>query len=149
MSPAAASMRNLAGRLIAHEAKETKSSGAKSTATFPVCEKLRPRLTALVGTTGFNALLSRALALARPEVPWLRAVHVNADGSLKGLSDLDTQVDPAQIIRGRLALLANLLSLLVAFIGEKLTLQLMREVWPKLVLKNVVFASGDEHEIQN
>ena len=139
-------MRDLAERLIAHETRETKSSGAQSPASFPVCEKLRPSLAALVGSTGFNALLSRALALASPEVPWLRAVHVKADGSLEGLAGLKARVDPEKIAEGRVALLAQLLGLLGAFIGEDLTMQLMREVWPKLVLNKLYFGSGDENE---
>jgi hypothetical protein len=146
VSRATPQMRDLAERLIAHEARDNKSSGKKSTASFPVCEKLRPPLAALVGSTGFSALLSRALALASPEVPRLRAVHVKADGSLEGLAELEAQVDPEQISEGRVALLAQLLGLLHALIGEHLTMQLMREVWPQLVFNELHFASGDGNE---
>ena len=38
-------------------------------AVFLVCEKLRPHLAMLMGNAGFRALLSRALALAKAEVP--------------------------------------------------------------------------------
>jgi hypothetical protein len=146
MSRATPQMRNLAGRLIAHEAGETKSSGTKSPVTFPVPEKLRPPLAALVGSTGFVALLSRALVLASREVPLLRAVHVKADGSLDWPAALEAQVDPEQIAEGRVALLAQLLGLLNGLIGENLTSQLTREAWPKLVLKDMYFASGDGNE---
>ena len=146
MSRATPQMRNLAERLIAHEAKENKSSGTKSPAIFPVCEKLRPPLAALMGSTGFHALLSRALALASAEVPWLRAVQVKADGSLEGLAELEAQVDPEKIAEGRVVLVAQLLGLLGAFIGEELTMELTREVWPKLFLNDLVFANGDGNE---
>jgi hypothetical protein len=146
MSRATPQMRNLAERLIAHEAKENDSSRTKSPATFPVPEKLRAPLSALVGSTGFGALLSRALVLASPEVPWLRAVHVKADGSLEGPAELEAQVDPEKIVKGRVALLAQLLELLRAFIGENLTMQVMREVWPKLSLNDLYLGNGDGNE---
>jgi hypothetical protein len=72
-----------------------------------------------MGNTGFHALLSRALALANAEVPWLRAVHVKADGSLEGLDEPGKRKwTRKEIAEGALFLLAQLLGLLVAFIGE-------------------------------
>jgi hypothetical protein len=125
-------MRNLAERLIAHDAKENRSSSIKTKATFPVPAKLRVPLAALVGSTGFAALLSRALVLASADVAWLRALHVKSDGSLEELAGLEAQVDPEKIDEGRVALLTELLDLLKGFIGENLTMQIVREIWPKL-----------------
>lgn len=85
-----------------------------------------------MGTTGFRALLSRALALATVEVPWLRAMHIESDGSFEGLDELQAQVAPEEIAKGLVVLLAQLLGLLVAFIGDDLTLRLACEVWPTL-----------------
>jgi hypothetical protein len=99
-----------------------------------------------MGNVGFRALLSRALALANAEVPWLVAVHVNADGSFEGLDKLGAQVDPDEIFEGCVVLLAQLLGLLVAFIGEELTLRLVLEVWPKLPLKQLDFGRGSKNE---
>ena len=99
-----------------------------------------------MGNAGFRALLSRALALANAEVPWLRAVQVKADGSLEGLEELHAQLDPDEIFEGRVVLLAQLLGLLVAFIGENLTLRLVREVWPKLSLNDLDFGKGGKNE---
>jgi len=143
MSRATPQMRQLAKRLIAHEARENKSSGTISPAIFPVPEKLRPLVAALVGNAGFRVLLSRALVLAKPEVPWLRAVHVKADGSLAGPAEFEAQVDPETIVAGRIAVLAQLLELLREFIGENLTMQLIREVWPTLFPNVLSFANGD------
>ncbi|HEX9783628.1 MAG TPA: hypothetical protein VGA56_12970 [Opitutaceae bacterium] len=139
-------MRKLAKRLIAHDARENKSSETISPTTFPVPEKLRPLLAALVGNAGFRALLSRALVLARPEVPWLRAAHVKADGSLTGPAKFEAQIDPETIVAGRIAVLAQLLELLRDFIGGHLTMQLIREAWPALFLKVSSFANGDGNE---
>src|SRR5450759_2479395 len=133
MSRATPKMRDFAERLIVYETRENKSSETKTQAAFLVGEKLRPQLAALMGNVGFRALLSRALALSNAEIPWLRAVHVKADGSFEALDELGAQVDPDKIFEGRVVLLAQLLGLLVAFIGEILTLRLVREVWPKPV----------------
>ena len=144
MSRATPQMRDLSQCLIAYETRENKSSETKTPAACLVGEKLRPHLATLMGNVGFRALLLRALALANTDVPWLRAVHVKADGSLEGLDELTTQVDPDEIFEGCVVLLAQLLGLLVAFIGENLTLRLVRDVWPKLSLNNLDFSRGDK-----
>ncbi len=136
-------MRDFAERLIAYETRQNKSSETKTPAACLVGEKLRPHLATLMGNVGFRELLSRALALANVEVPWLRLVHVKADGSFEGLDELGAQVDPDEIFEGCVVLLAQLLGLLVAFIGEDLTLRLGREVWPKLSLDHFDFGKGD------
>jgi hypothetical protein len=44
-----------------------------------VCERLRKPLARLAGVAGFRSLLSRAVALARAEIPSLVGVQVRAD----------------------------------------------------------------------
>ena len=122
-------MRNYAQRLIAYEAQQNHSSGKDHSAAFGVCEKLREPLASLSGRNGFRSLLSRALALAGDEVRWLRAVHIKADGSLECPAEM-SELDQKEISDGENALVAQLLGLLVTFIGEPLTLSLVREVWP-------------------
>ena len=139
-------MRDFAERLIVYETRENKSSETKTQAAFLVGEKLRPQLAALMGNVGFRALISRALALSNAEIPWLRAVHVNTDGSFQGLDELGAQVGPDEIFEGRVVLLAQLLGLLVTFIGELLTLRLVRDVWPKLSLNEVELGTRDKNE---
>lgn len=139
-------MRDFAERLIAHETKGNKSSETKASAAFHVCEKLRPRLANLMGNTGFHALLSRALALASMEAPWLRAMHVKSDGSLEMLGEHEAQVDPERTAEGGVVLTAHLLGLLATFIGEDLTLQLVRDVEPKLLLNDLDPAKRDKNE---
>ena len=144
MGRATPQMRDFSQRLIAFERRGNKSSGTLPPAAFHVFEKLRPHLATLMGNTGFHALLSRALAVANAEDPSLRVVHVKADGSLEGLEELQTQVDPEETTEGSVVLVAQLLALLVAFIGESLTRQMVREVWPKLSLNDLDFGKGDK-----
>src|ERR1039457_1389216 len=146
MSRATPKMRDFAERLIAYETSGNKSSETETSGPFLVGEKLRPQLAALMGNVGFRALISRALALSNAEIPWLRAVHVKADGSFEALDELGAQVDPDKIFEGRVVLLAQLLGLLVTFIGELLTLRLVREVWPQLSLNEVDLGTRDKNE---
>jgi len=139
-------MRGFARRLIAFETKGKISAGTGLPATFPVPAKLGPPLAALMGHGGFRALLTRALALAQKEVPWLRAVQVKPDGTLAGLEELHPQLDAADLLEGRTVLLAQLLGLLAAFIGESLTLRLVREIYPQVLLHNLDSDHGGNHE---
>ena len=123
--------RELAQRLISCQSAAGKTSEPAKFAASRVCETLRPPVCALAGVDGFRALLSRALALARAEVPSLSAVHVAADGSLQGLDELEPQIGKDQAREGGAILIAQLIALLLTFIGEGLTLRLVRDVWPE------------------
>lgn len=138
MSRATPEMRDFAERLVAYETAKTKS-GTDIPAAFFICEKLRPQLALLMGCTGFSALLSRALALALREAPGLRAVRVNADGTLAGMDAPEARMEPEDLAAGGVALLAQLLGLLEGFIGGTQTLRIMGEVWPKLNLSELYF----------
>jgi hypothetical protein len=139
-------MRNFARRLIDYEASGAISGQTKAAAAYHVCEKLRTPLAALVGNGGFRALLARALTLATAEVPGLHGIHVKPDGSLDGVEDLHAQLDPHKYFEGGGVLLAQLLGLLAAFIGENLTLRLVREVWPKAPFNDLDFVNQNENE---
>ena len=125
-------MRDLAHRLITYEAGPGNASESMESSTLRVYEKLRQSLGEFVGVAGFQSLASRALTLARPEVPSLSAARVAADGSLQGMGEIETQIDmdkdrPSD---GEIVLIARLLGLLRIFLGEALTLSLLRNAWP-------------------
>jgi hypothetical protein len=141
-------LRDFAERIIAFETRENRSSRPQVPVAFPVSDKLRQHMASIMGTTGFHALLARALKLTEAEVPLLRAVQLRADGSLEGLDELEVQADPQELAKGRVILLAELLGLLVVFIGEILTLRLVREVWPQLSLNDLDFVEGDGNDIE-
>jgi len=142
MTPASPSLRAFAVRLIAHEAKLNKVAAVKSTVVFVIPDKLRPHLSTFMGKAGFRALVGRALALAAAEVPWLVSLKVQPDGSLHPSAELMAQVSPSDRLEGRVVLLAQLLGLMVAFVGEKLTLRLVHEVWPTLSTQELHFGKG-------
>lgn len=138
MSRATPRIRNLAERLITLETSGNKLE-TKNSVSFHVCETLRPYLATLMGRGGFRALLLRALALAKLEVAWLRTVQVKADGTLEQVDELEGQVSAEEMTEGCTILLTELLGLLVAFIGEDLTLRMVRDVWPKQAFDDLDF----------
>jgi hypothetical protein len=130
--------RHLARRLLTYEADAGKNSLPTESAAFRVCEKLRRPLCTLAGVAGFRSLLSRALALARAEFPSLNTLQVNADGSLNPLTELGPQKDNGLSDEGGAILIAQLLGLLLTFIGEGLTLRLVQDVWPEAAFEGRV-----------
>jgi hypothetical protein len=120
--------RDLAESLIAHEVAAGKTSEPMELAAFRVCETLRSPVSALAGVDGFRALLSRALALARAEAPILSVLQVAADGSIQGLDELGPQIDQDQVREGGVILIAQLLGLLLTFIGEAMTSRLVTSI---------------------
>jgi hypothetical protein len=125
-SGASPKARDIAQHLIAYEAIEKHQCTTSGPAAFEVCEKLRRPLSTLTGTAGFRSLLVRALTLARREADTLDAVLVRDDGSLDGPA-----IDAAG--PGGALLIAQLLGLLMTFIGEALTMSLLHEIWPELL----------------
>lgn len=123
-------MRDLARQLLTLEAA-SQSGSEQEHAAARVCEKLRISLTRFVGAVGFASLMRRSLALARTEVPSLQNIKVNSDGALEGLELL---ADEANHEGGEaaIAIARHLLTLLATFVGEPMTLRLVREAWPSL-----------------
>jgi hypothetical protein len=126
----------LAQRLIALESAG-EPSAMQFAAAVRTCDRLRVTLARLVGADGFCSLMSRALALAKREVPSLEAARVLPDGSLVGLDGVRRDADAGVIV------VARLLGLLVTFIGESLTLGIVRDAWPDQLAAGIDAESGE------
>jgi len=131
-------MRDLAHRLFAYEVVAGKTSEPVEFATLRVYEKLRQSLSAFAGVAAFESLAFRALTQAKSEVPSLWAVQVAEGGSLQGLGEFEPQIDMDKDLSGEfpagdggIVLIARLLGLLLIFLGEALTLSLLRNAWPR------------------
>ena len=123
-------MRDLARRLLA--ASRIVSDPQVHEAVL-VSDKLRISLTRFAGVDGFVSLQRRALVLARAEMPSLQSITIGTDGRLEGFEKLATGTGAAAAAAAA-AITAHLLGLLVTFIGEPLTLALVREAWPDISL---------------
>jgi hypothetical protein len=131
--------RYLAHRLLTYEAAADKASESVESATLRVYEKLRQSLCALAGVAGFQSLAFRALMQAKSEAPDLWAVEIAADGSLQGLGEIEHQLEEFELQLGSgkqqacergVILISRLLGLLLVFLGEALTISLLRNAWP-------------------
>ena len=125
-------LKEFARDLLIHEAATGTRVGDDGSAVFRVCEKLRGPLGRLMGITGYRSLLSRALALASAEAPRLSGLQIKPDGSLAGVSELESKLDVRTVTQSEAILVSHLVGLLVTFIGPALTQQLLRDVWPKM-----------------
>jgi hypothetical protein len=124
----------LAGWLITREAGPGVNSPSLAAAIERVLQKLGPGLSRLATPRGSQALLSRALRVARAPFPFLEGVRAGAapDTYLQGLSERIVEVDAAEVANGLQALLGVLLDLVVGLIGEDLTIGVVRGAWPDL-----------------
>jgi hypothetical protein len=129
MNTATPAIQDLARRLITLETARDPSDGLVGDAVR-VCEKLRVPLAKLAGVAGFRSLMARAMTLATAEVPWLDSVQVRADGSLEGFDAAGRQQGAVPGGEAGVVVVAQLLGLLVTFIGEPLTLRLVHDAWP-------------------
>ena len=130
MSTVSSEIQGLAQRLVAFEAVHDNSSDVNVDVALQVIEELRIHLIRLAGVDGFRSLLFRALTLAKAEVPSLNMVHVRPDGSLEGYEGIEQSQEAGKSAQAGVVLVAHLLELLVTFIGESLTLRLVRAKWP-------------------
>jgi hypothetical protein len=131
-------MRDLAQQLLTCEADASNTSETRADVTLRVYENLRLRLGELAGVAGFQSLAARALTLARSEVSSLSAVQVDTDGKLRGMSEIEPSIgtEEDQVYKGGVILISRLLGLLLVFLGEALTMSLVRDIWPDAALDN-------------
>jgi len=111
-----------------------------------VLGKLRPQLTVLVGNAGFTALLGRALSLAASEAPWMKRMQVEAAGGLSGMAEAMASTGVEAIAEGSAYLVMQVLQLLVAFIGENLTMMMIVEAWPDYPMNGIEKRQGSSDE---
>jgi len=114
---------NFAQQLLDLEVKQGPGPDQDVESVVRVLERLRQPLTKFAGPVGYSSLLSRALALAKAQLPELQRISIQADGSVTGFQN------PEQYAAG-VEIVAQLLALLAIFIGESLMVTLLRDAWP-------------------
>ncbi|WP_141731995.1 hypothetical protein [Oligoflexus tunisiensis] len=133
MSKASPAMLNLARQLFIIETKHVDADEKGMACVVMVCERLRQPLTKFAGPVGYSSLLSRALALAKVEIPELKPISVHVDGSIREFLDADKNPllsDQQRRESAGVVIVAHLLGLLDTFIGESLMVTLLSDAWP-------------------
>jgi hypothetical protein len=127
---------DLASWLVAKEIGAEPDTDGTLAAAERACQKLSHGLSRSVSAVGSQALVSRALHVARAEFPFLEGVRagIPPGACFEGLSERTRDVEAREAARGLVAVLGGLLGLLVKYIGDELTLRMVWEVWPDLPL---------------
>lgn len=87
-------------------------------------------LVPLIGQLGLDAITTRALHLAQREYPPVPAGGTDQDGAFTQVSLWLKQQDAGMATDAAAAMLSTLGGLLITFIGEPLTMRLLRKGWP-------------------
>ena len=132
MAAATPAHRELARWLLAREMGGRDEMTDLIAAADTACRKLSRRVARLVTFVACQALLARALHLARRDFSFLEGVRPGPapDVCLEGLAERVRGVEPAQAREGLATVLANMLGLLATFVGDEITVRLVRDTWP-------------------
>ena len=120
----------VAQHLLAYEITQGTPAEPPGQAVVRACEKLCASFSRFAGVAGFRSILTRSLALAQRDIPWLASVEVTGDGALAGFGEGAQAQDPAAAAAGGCAILEQFLGLLYLFVGEPMTRRLLADVWP-------------------
>jgi hypothetical protein len=116
-----------AKRLLAAEGDSGASAAACAAAAGRVYDKLAAQLAPLLGLAGVEALFVRSAKLARADlVPAIEGATQRAAGLRAFLGQLEASAAG----EAAAALFATFLDLVITFIGDRLTVQVLRGAWP-------------------
>lgn len=87
-------------------------------------------LVPLIGQAGFDAVTSRALHLGEREYPPVKPGGTEQAGTFAAVSVWLMQQDPGVAMDAAATILSMVAQLLVTFVGEPLTMRLLRKGWP-------------------
>jgi len=131
-------------RLLAREAEIGAAAPEVAAAARRLYERLAQQLTPLVGAEGVGAVCARSVHLVQRKFPWVGSVRTSdrlANQKFTAVQQSMEQQEPAVAREAAVAVLATVAELLASFIGEGLTIRLLREAWPD------EFAGGTVEEI--
>ena len=140
MSIPAARTSELARALLA---ADPVAFGANTPGSGLVNARLCRSLVRLAGVDGFVVLLHRALTLASTHLAALRGAKVSADGRINYLHPSLIQ-DHTRRQEAALVITAQLLELLITFIGQPLTGRLVRDACPETLPDEARSARGGQ-----
>lgn len=148
MKPGNPKLQKLALSLFEREATKSGSPDEPVKAIELCCQRLHDRLDRLIGAGGFRALLNRALSLAKKKYAWLEGVGIEdyPGCEFKDLREAVKGKKPGTVNEACTLILANVIWLLVTFIGEDITIGLIQEAWPD-VRAEITASSSEEAKL--
>jgi hypothetical protein len=125
-------LRQLALTVLAQRSESEGTAEGIAAAARRAYDELAHAATPLIGQIGVVALAARALHLAQQEHPWLSQAPESdpANEPFAQVVASASRQDPAMATEGTATVFATLAGLLVTFIGEALTMSLLRKAWP-------------------
>jgi hypothetical protein len=124
----------LARRMMTQEVGEIRDSEGLASGVVAVYAKLLTRVSSLVGVMGSIGLFRRSLRLMQAAFPrYTEVLGDEQNGLLNAVGVCLRKQAPDVIREASVALLTAYLELLMTFIGERLTRQLVLEAWPELL----------------
>ena len=119
-----------AKRLLAHEGNSGSSSAECAAAAWRLYEKLNARLAPLLGSAGVQALFVRSAKLAQAEVGSL--AEVATPEGMNKLGAVLQALDSTKATEVAATLFGTFFELMTTFIGERLTVLVLRSAWPAI-----------------
>lgn len=125
--------RQLARRIITHEQRAERIPDEVQASAVRVYAKLLTCLSSLIGEEGSAGLFRRSVRLAEATFPFYSAVwDAKSDTVLTRVGTCLQAQRAEAALEASVELLAIYIELLATFIGQRLTEQLLQEVWPDL-----------------
>ena len=111
-------------------------SRAVVSAAQAACAAFHRRLVPLVTSSGSQAFVTRSLHLAKEQYPFLEGLRggASAETCLDGADGALRGADPDEGYEALVLVLAHMVCLLAAFIGDDLATRIVAEAWPGVPL---------------
>ncbi len=124
-------LRQIARNELTRRAKDSSDSAAVLSAGAGAWDDFAAVMVPLIGRNGVDGLTTRAAHLARRDLslPIPQGADVLRTDSDHEISWL-RRVDESEVAAATEVMLATLASLMITFIGESLTMRLLRKAWP-------------------
>jgi hypothetical protein len=119
-------------RILVREAGTGADASAIAAAARRLCERFAHQLAPLLGDAGVTAIYARSLHLALQQLAGLAPVQVSKrdNGPFTLAQHFLEHQEPAVAAEAAVALLTTVTELLASFIGDRLTVGLLRQAWP-------------------
>jgi len=123
------------------------SDPTRSTPRFQTLEQLCARVTNTSGDATLQAMLSRAWSVALPDFPWLQSTSPSNARLLMSLGSVHPAPTHRDAMMCEITILGLLIELLRSLLGDAVTVQLLRSLWPLADLRGESGAASQSMDV--